>query len=100
MNPRETAGPDVDADFFDALGTVFEKYPDVAQKYSIRRLHHERGNLKIDFDKQYGVSRVDGNRIVTEFRDTSELTVASSHRACCEWRKSGGRWRCIFQCLE
>ena len=31
MNPRETAGPDVDVDLFEALRTVFEKYPEVAQ---------------------------------------------------------------------
>ena len=100
MNPQETAGPDVDVDFFEALRTVFEKYPDVAQKYSIRRLHHEFGKLKIDFDKQIGVSRVDGNRIVTEFRGISDTTIASSHHACCQWHRSGGRWRCVFQCLE
>lgn len=100
MKAREAAGPDVDVDFFNELRTVFDKYPNVARKYSVRWLHNEISNLKIDFDKQQGVSRVEGNRIVTEFRDISDPTIASSHHACCEWRKSGFRWTCVRQCEE
>ena len=100
MKATAAAGPDVDVDLFNELRTVFEKYPDAARKYSICSLHHELSNLKIDFDKQQGLSRVEGNRIVTEFRDIAGPTIASSHHACCEWRKSGFRWTCVRQCLE
>jgi hypothetical protein len=100
MKPREVAGPDVDVDFFNDLRTVFEKYADAARKYAIHSLHHEISNLKIDFDKQKGISHIDGNRIVTEFRANSDPTIASSHHACCEWIRSGGRWVCVWQCPE
>ena len=100
MKPREVAGPDVDVDFFNDLRTVFEKYPDAARKYSVHSLHNEISNLKIDFDKQQGVSHVEGNRIVTEFRAVSDSTIASSHHACCEWIRSVGRWTCVWQCPE
>ena len=99
METRAAAGPDVDVAFFNELRTVFEKYPDAAQKYAIRSLLHEIGKLKIDFDKQHGVSRVEGKRIITEFENIPD-PMAGSHHACCEWYESGGRWRCVRQCHE
>ena len=96
MEVRETAEPDVDIAFFNELRSVFEKYPDAAQKYSISVRH----NLKIDLDKQNGVSRTEGNRIVTEFRDVSDLKIAGSRHACCERYLVAGRWRCARWCLE
>jgi len=96
MEAKETAGPEVDVALFNELGSVFAKYPDAARKYSIRWLHQEI-KLKIDLEKQTAVSRVEGSRIVTEFQ---AISPASSHHACCEWFKSGNRWRCAKQCLE
>lgn len=96
MDANQAAEPDVDVAFFNELRTVFEKYPDAAQKYSIS----VRNNLKVDLNKQNGVSRVEGNRIITEFRDISDLKIASSHHACCERYLSGGRWKCARWCLE
>jgi len=99
MEAKAAAGPDVDVAFFNELRAVFDKYPDAAPKYAIRSPHQEIGKLKIDFAKQHAVSRVEGTRIITEFENTPD-PMAASHHACCEWYKSGGRWRCVRQCLE
>jgi hypothetical protein len=93
-----TAGPTVDTGFFKDLAEVFDRYPDEARKYAVRTITLETEVLRIDFDKQHAVSRVEGNRIVTAFHDRGEK-VKSSHHACCEWVKNG-RWTCIHQCEE
>jgi hypothetical protein len=92
-------GPGVDKEFFNALQMAVEKYPDAARKYAVRSRHLELETLGIDFTKRHGVSRVEDNRIVTEFVDNGDLTIAGSHHACCEWYYDG-RWHCIFQCRE
>jgi hypothetical protein len=100
MKTQIAAGPVFDVAFFAKLRAVFDEYPDVGQKYSVHFLHDEIGGVPVDFSKKYAASRVEGDRIVTEFRDNSELTRKGSIRACCEWRYYDGRWQCIRQCLE
>ena len=99
MEAKEAAGPEVDIQLFNELRSVFERYPDAAHKYAIRWMHQEI-KLKIDFEKQTAVSRVEGNRIVTEFQSLSESATTARHHGCCEWYQSGGRWKCVRQCPE
>ncbi|GGT56294.1 hypothetical protein GCM10010271_70180 [Streptomyces kurssanovii] len=57
-----------EAAFFDAISAVFKEHPEAAGKYAIAKLSMEE-KLGVDFDRQCGVSRVEGDRIITEFVD-------------------------------
>lgn len=72
MNTKEPAGPEVDVEFFNELSAVFKKYPDATSKYSVSR----------------------------SLRKKEVQIPRESHHMCCEWIESGGRWVCVFQCLE
>jgi hypothetical protein len=81
-----------DVAFFEAVRAAFERFPEAKQKYAIANLALEK-SMGIDFDRQAGFSRVDGDRIVTEFLDRDDPVVRSgSHRIC---RKTDGNGRCI-----
>jgi hypothetical protein len=54
--------------FFDAISAVFKKHPEAAGKYAIAKLSMA-SKMGVDFDRQCGVSRVEGDRIITEFVD-------------------------------
>jgi hypothetical protein len=56
--------------------------------------------VPVDFSTQHAVSRVEGDRVVTEFCDHSDVKPKRRFHACCEWHYYNGRWRCIRQCLE
>ncbi|MFI8823771.1 hypothetical protein [Streptomyces sp. NPDC053431] len=86
MNTKPACGPERDPDFFDEVDKLFARYPEAAGRYAVACRRLELDILKIDFDKQVGVTRIEDGRIVTEFvdRDTVEGT-RSAHHACCEW---------------
>ncbi|MFE1441850.1 hypothetical protein [Streptomyces sp. NPDC058739] len=98
MATEHAVGSTADTAFLDAVGEVFMRYPELAKKYAISSLALE-AEMGIDFERQYGVSRIEGDRIVTEFvdRDTpiqrSETAgippriclEEDSHGNCLEW---------------
>jgi hypothetical protein len=94
-------GPDGgDAEFFNELAPVFEKFPDAARKYVIRCIDHETDIMKIDFEKMIGIARIEGDRVITEFRDKT-LPPDGTDLApsiCCQWDHTGplggGTWTC------
>jgi len=93
-------GPDGgDAQFFNALAPVFEQFPDAARKYVIRCIDHETDILKVDFSKQVGMARIEGNRVITEFQDkTLGPDDPGAPLICCQWQHTGspggGTWTC------
>jgi hypothetical protein len=60
--------PDEDMEFRYAIKEVFLKYPEAQRKYALSSLALEE-QMGIDLDRQVGVSRVDGNKIITEFEN-------------------------------
>ena len=99
MTEENQCGPETDSDFFYELRVVFEKYPDAAQTYSIHCRTLENDIMRIDLERQVGVSRIEGDQIITEFRDSEG--VSQGH--CCEWVYTGAGphgWTCVMQCLK
>ena len=78
-------GPETDPDFFNELRAVFDKFPDAAQKYSIACMLLEKDTLRIDLEKQTGISRIEGHQIITEFEDIGDGPPTSVGNPCCEW---------------
>ncbi|MFF8939907.1 hypothetical protein ACF08O_35425 [Streptomyces paradoxus] len=76
-----TCMPDEDVEFHDAIKEVFRKYPEAQGKYALSSLALEN-RMKIDFGEKVGVSRVEGDRIVTEFRDRKSVVRM---RLCLTW---------------
>lgn len=89
---KHMCGPEGDSDFFNAIGEVFDKFPDLLKKYSISCVDHETDVMKIDIEKQVGLARIEGNKIVTEFSDRS---LASGLICCKWWRESTSTWICL-----
>lgn len=99
MKAKTASGPTVDKEFFADLKDVFARHPDVARKYAVRDRSLETDLLQIDFNRQYGVSRIEDGRIITEFRDRSDQEL-SAHHMCCEWVGDDWDGGCVFWCLE
>lgn len=66
--------------FIDDITAVFNKHPEAAERYGLANLELER-RLGIDFDRQYGYSRIEGDRIITEYRDQATSPMAR-HQLC------------------
>jgi hypothetical protein len=86
MAEEYKCGPETDADFFNELGAVFDKFPDAAQKYSIHCMSYEKDRLGVDFAKQIAISRIEGNQMITEFQDIGY--EGPSARFPCSWCRS------------
>jgi hypothetical protein len=97
MGEEGKCGPETDSDFFYELRAVFDKYPDAAQMYSVRCRTLENDIMRIDLERQVGVSRIEGHQIITEFRDSDDEGAGP----CCEWvytGASGTGWECVMLC--
>jgi hypothetical protein len=95
MATERTVTPKEDIALLKALGEVFEQYPEAGKKYAIASLALEI-EMGIDFERQRGVSSVEGDRIVTKFVDRGEPIQRSGippricleedeHGNCLEW---------------
>ncbi|MEV6581276.1 hypothetical protein AB0M92_24290 [Streptomyces sp. NPDC051582] len=110
--PVPEVGPKADPEFFEEIQELFKKHPEAAKKYSIRFVGGEIAALKLDFDQTVGLSRLEGNQLVTEFVDRAtliqnesgggfeeeEVLGEESARFCCEWVVIGNRRKCIRIC--
>ena len=95
MTEENQCGPQTDSDFFYELRAVFEKYPDAAQTYSIHCRTLESDIMRIDLERQVGVSRIEGNQIITEFRDSDDAPMVIAVSGCIrEPARSGGLASC------
>ncbi|MFJ8162444.1 hypothetical protein ACIRBY_16135 [Streptomyces sp. NPDC096136] len=57
--------------------------------------------LKVDFAEQVGLSRVEGKRIVTEFRNRDEVESGFDPEdlpVCCEWAGEAPHMVCVQLC--
>jgi hypothetical protein len=88
MAEEHKCGPETDPDFFNELKAVFDKYPDTAQKYSIRCIAFEKDRMGVDFEKQIGISRIEGHQIITEFQDIDGGATQAGF-PCLEWDWAG-----------
>ncbi|MEV6581277.1 hypothetical protein AB0M92_24295 [Streptomyces sp. NPDC051582] len=108
--PVPEVGPKADPEFFEEIQELFKKHPEAAKKYSIRYIGGEITALKLDFDQTVGISRLQGNQLVTEFVDRATLIqnesgggfdeeeVLEADRFCCEWVTNGTRTKCVKIC--
>ncbi|SCL41694.1 hypothetical protein GA0074692_6449 [Micromonospora pallida] len=95
VQEERTYGPTVDKEFFDDLTALFAKHPEARGKYAISALT-EKENLQVDYGRQYGVTRIEDGRMITEFYDLDAPRAAGGRR-CCKWIDEGGP-RCVEYC--
>ena len=82
---EHACGPNHDTAFFDAIDEVFDRFPEMATKYVIKCVDHETEIMNIDFNDKIGVSQIEGDRVVTEFRDRADDAGILSEK-CCQWK--------------
>ncbi|MFE3198031.1 hypothetical protein [Embleya sp. NPDC059237] len=86
MKTKPACGPQRDPEFFEEIDKLFAKYPEAAGRYAVSCLRLETVVLKIDFERQVGVSRVEDGRIITEFHDREDDIVRLyRHTSCCQY---------------
>ncbi|MFJ4282090.1 hypothetical protein [Streptomyces massasporeus] len=73
--------PTEDVEFHEAIKEVFRRYPEVQDKYALASLDLEN-EMKINFDEKVGVSRIEGGKIITEFKERKSVIRA---RICLKW---------------
>ncbi|MFD5228942.1 hypothetical protein ACFWJ5_10435 [Streptomyces qaidamensis] len=73
--------PTEDVEFHEAIKEVFRRYPEAQGKYALSSLALEN-EMKIDFSEKVGVSRVEGDSIITEFKDRKSVVRM---RLCLKW---------------
>ncbi|MEU0166055.1 hypothetical protein [Streptomyces iakyrus] len=76
-----TCMPTEDAEFHEAIREVFRRYPEAQGKYALSSLALEN-EMKIDFSEKVGVSRVEGDSIITEFKDRKSVVRM---QLCLKW---------------
>ncbi|MEU3823387.1 hypothetical protein AB0E74_27795 [Streptomyces sp. NPDC030392] len=80
MTTGRTVESEEEISFLKAIAKVFQQYPEVAEKYAVHSLALEV-QMGIDFERQFGISRVEGDRIITEFVDRAEPIRRSAARS-------------------
>jgi hypothetical protein len=73
--------PNEETEFHDAIKEVFLKYPEAQRRYALSSLDLEN-EMKIDFDRQVGVSRIEDGKIITEFVDREAV---ARMQLCLKW---------------
>ncbi|MFF0297971.1 hypothetical protein ACFYS8_34395 [Kitasatospora sp. NPDC004615] len=99
MTHKAKCGPERDPEFFKDVAEVFAKHPGASRRYSVRCLAAVTEALGVDFTKQVGVSRVEGDRIVTEFRSRDEFPHEGEEEPpCCELAGDPPHEFCVCYC--
>ncbi|OMC39317.1 hypothetical protein A5740_26900 [Mycobacterium sp. GA-1841] len=86
------AGPNADAEFFDELEKLFDKYSEVSGKYAIDMFPSEADQLGVNLKTHVGVTRYEDTRIIIEFHPRDELVARRG--LCCVWK----RGECLRKC--
>ncbi|MFF8729748.1 hypothetical protein ACF073_25130 [Streptomyces sp. NPDC015171] len=91
-----SAGYDTTSDtaFFAEITDVFRKHPEAAGKYALASLAVER-ELDVDYARQYGVSRIEGGRVITEFHDRDSDRPVIRARLCVKYELRGQELKCV-----
>ncbi|MFI9788784.1 hypothetical protein ACIHEI_35540 [Kitasatospora sp. NPDC051984] len=107
MTHKARCGPERDPEFFRELDAVFAKHPGTSRRYSVRCLAVEAEVLKVDFTKQVGLSRIEGDRIVAELRSRDAFgndfgngfgNDGEDEPRCCEWIGESPNQTCAVYC--
>ncbi|MFJ7158860.1 hypothetical protein ACIQUQ_28505 [Streptomyces sp. NPDC101118] len=82
MTTRPDALPETDRAFLDKIQYAFEQHPEMAERYALASLALER-ELGIDYTRRHGRSRIEGERIITEFVARSDSPEPDSSTGGC-----------------
>ncbi|WP_327732684.1 hypothetical protein OG749_01310 [Streptomyces nojiriensis] len=98
MDIKPACGPERDPEFFEEIDKLFARYPEAAERYAVSCLRLETVVLKVDFEKQVGVTRVEDGRIITEFydREDEENVPKDLFTHCCRYTHKG----CVHLCVD
>lgn len=66
--------------FFEALEEVFERYPEMKGEYAVASMELAK-RMGIDYRRKAGLSRIEGDQIITRFVDCDDLEPDSQERA-------------------
>jgi hypothetical protein len=64
-------GAKEDAEFFDEVRAISERYPEAVRRYAFANLALEK-RMGIDRDRLVGISRVEDGQVITRFVDRDE----------------------------
>ena len=95
MAGKHQCGPEAEAEFFSQIADLMRRYPAMAKKYHMVCVDHQTDMMKIDFEKTAAVSRIEDQRIITEFKDRTLIGTAPMD--CCSWcfiDNVTGRYKC------
>jgi hypothetical protein len=94
MARKHQCGPETDAEFFSQIADLMKRYPAMAKKYHVVCVDHQTDMMKIDFSRSAAVSRIEDQRIITEFKDRA--SIGSDRMDCCSWCfiDNSGRYKC------
>lgn len=98
MHDEHRCGPEHYPEFFDQIDAVFKKFPEAARKYSLKCTWHEQSVLKVDYAKVIGVSRIEGKKIITEFKKRADVDTKklASPGGCCQYgQDANGKRICL-----
>ncbi|MGD9986230.1 hypothetical protein [Pseudonocardia sp.] len=95
MPETHACGPDSDDAFFTALAEVFDRFPDKLRQYAVSCVDHETDIMKIDFDKQTAIARIEDGKVVERFADRGGEELAAGLICCKWWRSSDNTWECL-----
>lgn len=93
MAGQHACGPESDKEFFSDLEQVLRRHPEAAKKYQIACADHEMDLMGIDFEKRGALQRIEGDRVITEFKDRAELEARGG---CCKWCLSASWYCCAW----
>lgn len=87
-------GPNADPEFFAGFLELMEKFPHLRRKYQVACVDHETDVLKINFAETAACSKIDGGKIITEFRPIGSINA--NLLDCCQWGDDGmGHTKCV-----
>lgn len=83
-----------DTEFLAEIAEVFRKHPEAARTYGLTSfaLEHMMG---VDYARKYGVSRIEGDRIITEFLDRKKDPPVQRARLCVKYQLRGQDLVCV-----
>ncbi|MEV7106128.1 hypothetical protein [Streptomyces atroolivaceus] len=83
-----------DTEFLAEVAELFRKHPEAARKYGLASFTLER-RMEVDYTKQYGVSWIEGDRIITEFRLRDKNPPEDRMRICVKYELHGQDLECV-----
>ncbi|MFC9943920.1 hypothetical protein [Streptomyces pratensis] len=83
-----------DTKFLAEIAEVFRRHPEAARKYGLASFTLER-KMGVDYTQKYGVSWIEGDRIITEFRPRETIPPEVRMRICVKYVLHGQDLECV-----